>query len=1390
MQPPAYFEPIRGEAAELWDTLEEKPSLAAPWRQLFHQIQSPRHVLSELLQNADDAEASEAWVGIDASGTFFFEHDGKDFTDEQFRSLCRFGYSNKRNLFTIGFRGIGFKSTFSLGSPVSILTPTLSVAYHAARFTEPVWDVDAAPGTCRTRITVRVVDKHRGKEIERNFADWLHSPLSLLFFRHIRRIHIGDQELHWQIKGDGPVKNSKWMALGAAESKPVLIVRSEEEAFPPDALEEIHKERMVSGEIESEFPPCAVELVLGDDERLFVVLPTGGDTGLPFCGNAPFMLTPDREHIKSPAVSPTNRWLLDRMGRLAATAMLDWLANENLSLEDRAMAYDLMPTVTPSGKSADARHGEHAAEAFGVAIDGKKLLLTDDGLVVKAGEAIHLPQAALDTWGPAEASKLLDDDNRPALYRDLTAKHRQTLFYHSLVARLEDKAFLTKLSQKNPPRPDSWHNLLVLWKFVHGKYPTARLPDGVPQLSSLRIVPVAGSTILHRSDAPIRVTSRPEQCRSEYDWEFLTSRLLVTDDEWLRFVANRNQATVEKTSGALASLEAASKLLADMEMAQAAGATRMIDRVAKVLLADDKTTIADWVRLAQISAALGAAVGKCFRYVTRDDQVRSCDDRVIYDLTGDLERILPSDYAAGHLLHSSYETSFVSCSPVEWKHWIESGDSGLADLPGIEGPAEVFNSRPEFETRLLQLQTLEGLEFKYNKRNKKYKAQRFRLIDFDFPADVVRHWMAMNDPTVWALVAERLLLGTSARWNSSVTVIGKETRTDGSEDSLKTIPGIHTPAAWLRRMQTTACLPDKHGVLQIPSDLLRRTPETEPLLDVESFVDARLDTERSRDLLDALGVGSKPHGPDRLLDCLAALALAPVPPVLEVTKWYLRLDQFTANCPETDLSRITVTFTEKKLVLSEDGAWCAPPAIYLNTCDDDAPGAPLVMDSVRHLRLWGRIGVADRPTVEMAIAWIKGLPSGKLSDKPTLQRVEALLKRHPIKIWSEVERWLDLAGRWVPVENLDHAMAVRQCIAFSHLHEWVKQRVADFRLLAPEVVLSPPFAALPPLEGALADRLLFDAEAASSSRELPWLTAFGEALGRIELDDPDKTTSARETGRRLVAARIRVANSIRVIQYFGEKPAGTERQQDIAWVSDTIFIVTLTSARLARLLPESLARTLPTDLREALCYCYERSVGDVARYMEENFTLVECADAPPTGTTDEPAAANYASPAPESGEPEPPQGATPPLPPPAEPAPEPPTPEPAHPSPRRPSSPGLLDRFAQSRGFKRDGDGYQHPDGSSIIRRGSGGFPWQLCHPDGGELRDLRAIDACLERRPIVLAFEIWAAIENRPDRHSLILLAPDGQPVEVTGSELCRMRQDGLVSIFPAAYRLKHQNA
>src|SRR5258707_7428336 len=92
-------------------------------------------------------------------------------------------------MYTIGFRGLGFKSTFSLGSRVELYTPTLAVAFEEARFTEPIW-LDGSRPSDLTRIVIRMTRAELTEQVNTNLRQSVESPLPLLFFRHIREIEL------------------------------------------------------------------------------------------------------------------------------------------------------------------------------------------------------------------------------------------------------------------------------------------------------------------------------------------------------------------------------------------------------------------------------------------------------------------------------------------------------------------------------------------------------------------------------------------------------------------------------------------------------------------------------------------------------------------------------------------------------------------------------------------------------------------------------------------------------------------------------------------------------------------------------------------------------------------------------------------------------------------------------------------------------------------------------------------------------------------------------------------------------------------------------------------------------------------------------------------------
>lgn len=225
------------------------------------------------------------------------------------------------------------------------------------------------------------------------------------------------QKVDWRSFGAGPVDRTEWLALQENPDRPFLLARSAREDFPEDALREIREERILGADEDMTLPPCRVEIVIGEEGRLYVVLPTGVKTDLPFACNAPFIQDPARMKIKDPETSPTNRWLLQRAGRLAAEVMLDWLGNTKLGPAERALAYDMMPDVDHDDSSLEGVCGTIIEQSFGDAIQDRDLLLSGDGDLV--GRAVVLPKELFGVW-PQEQVARFDEQGRKPLSQHIS----------------------------------------------------------------------------------------------------------------------------------------------------------------------------------------------------------------------------------------------------------------------------------------------------------------------------------------------------------------------------------------------------------------------------------------------------------------------------------------------------------------------------------------------------------------------------------------------------------------------------------------------------------------------------------------------------------------------------------------------------------------------------------------------------------------------------------------------------------------------------------------------------------------------------------------------------------------------------------------------------------
>ncbi len=210
------------------------------------------------------------------------------------------------------------------------------------------------------------------------------------------------------------------------------------------------------------------------------------------------------------------------------------------------------------------------------------------------------------------------------------------------------------------------------------------------------------------------------------------------------------------------------------------------------------------------------------------------------DADGLLEELFPPDWCDSHLLHSAYVAQFVSCSPQEWTSWVASGRSGITGFPslvncrsGVLGRAKV---RREIERR--------GFS---GEPNFKYQTENFSIDDLDFDPLYWRRWsqLAESMPNIWERIMRRIL---DQPRSFSGTIPYSKSITCCDNRKYKSLTQADLVPSWILRFRALPCLPDTHGINYRPEELLRRTPETKPLLDTEPFISLHLDNEFTRPL--------------------------------------------------------------------------------------------------------------------------------------------------------------------------------------------------------------------------------------------------------------------------------------------------------------------------------------------------------------------------------------------------------------------------------------------------------------------------------------------------------------------------------------------------------------
>ncbi len=287
------------------------------------------HFVFELLQNAEDAGASQVFFDLHAERLEFY-HDGRPFNENDVKGICGVADSTKtEDLTTIGRFGIGFKSVYAYTD-----SPEIHCGTEHFRIEHYVRPFSCGPKNVPDRRTTRFdfpFQYENGVDPSEEIGQRLRclELRTLLFLHNIHRIEWNDEN-----GNSGSVeRESEPFGTGSR----IFLEQEQEdgETLVEDWL--VFSRRVYQGDgREGGKVQVAFFLHEEDDEcfvapanqtELFVFFPTEKETHLGFLVQGPFRTTPARDNI--PRQDPWNRKLVEEIAQLTVEA-LELLKNKQL----------------------------------------------------------------------------------------------------------------------------------------------------------------------------------------------------------------------------------------------------------------------------------------------------------------------------------------------------------------------------------------------------------------------------------------------------------------------------------------------------------------------------------------------------------------------------------------------------------------------------------------------------------------------------------------------------------------------------------------------------------------------------------------------------------------------------------------------------------------------------------------------------------------------------------------------------------------------------------------------------------------------------------------------------------------------------------------------------
>jgi hypothetical protein len=596
-----------------------------------------------------------------------------------------------------------------------------------------------------------------------------------------------------------------------------------------------------------------------------------------------------------------------------------------------------------------------------------------------------------------------------------------------------------------------------------------------------------------------------------------------------------------------------------------------------------------------------------------------------------------------------------------------------------------------------------------------------------------------------------------------------------------------------------------------------------------------------------LGARDKASGTDRIVKRIQALSKCEKPPLHELAKWYEALDRAAARALPDEIHALRKQFSSQALIWTSDEQWSSSGEVFCFADKETMPDAATIHASVDKLPLWKRLGVADRPSLDLVINWLSQLETGKL-EPSTARRVQACLKAFPHEIYNQVNAWLSLNQHWQSIDSFHYKHRDGADLRISDLFVAAKRNTADLRGIRPADLDGNLFSHVNDLHTAVKFVVAEVVRSGPAISAPGWLNELGKTLERILLDDKEAQGHIRQHAARFATCLWQPISSLQVTPYLDNAPVGQPQRPSVLWSSSTLFVHDVNIVDIVDDLANELQRPFEsTAIAEAIRVCIDRSRDFVARYLGGKFSLETLEHESPTSDAvvdsapvakdkgisrvdedsvpietrhvidndqtvvdlkgeanhtplpsqsvdSEPSFANQVET--DSGDDEVVSTSATSL----QSADTTPSSKEgpiesggsgdmeAHPSNDRKSpelpKPSLLERYVTASGFRSVGDYYISDDGSRLNRT-SGMFTLEVLDRTGQVFNRIWMQSQSLVSGLDVPA-EVWEMIRNAPASTSVVFESPQGEPIELAGSVLQDLLAKDLVRLFPAKYRLR----